>query len=115
MEVCRRAGQWLHIDAPLLRVQPERLQRPPLAQALGLVDELVAAIVARARVALRVLVGHDGAHGLHDGGRDEVLGGDELQALRAVGQCVIDGVAGRHAAGSMLGQAWSSWHVHAAY
>ena len=32
--------------------------RADLAQALGLVDELVAAVVARAREALAVLVGH---------------------------------------------------------
>ena len=52
-----------------------------LAQRLGLVDELVAAVVAGARVALAVLVGHDAAHGVHDAGACEILAGDELQAL----------------------------------
>ena len=39
--------------------------RTDLAQALSLVDELVAAVVARAGEALAVLVGHAGAHRLH--------------------------------------------------
>ena len=53
-----------------------------LAEQLGLVDELVAAIVARAGVPLAVLVGHCAAYGLHDRGGHEVLAGDELQALQ---------------------------------
>ena len=47
-------------------------------QLLGLVDDLVAAVVALARVALGVLVGEDGAGGLHHRRRGEVLRGDQL-------------------------------------
>ena len=47
-EVGGAAGIRLHIDAPLLRVQAVHLQGALLDQALDLVDQLVAAIVARA-------------------------------------------------------------------
>ena len=46
----------LHVDAPVLGVQVKRLEGALLAQALRLVDELVAAIVPRPGVSLRVLV-----------------------------------------------------------
>ena len=39
------ARVWLHVHAPLGRVQPEGLQRPLLAQSLHLVNERVATIV----------------------------------------------------------------------
>jgi hypothetical protein len=81
LEVGGRAGERLHVDAPELGVEPERLERALLAQALRHVDELVAAVVARAGIALAVLVRHDRADGLHHGRGDEVLGGDELEAL----------------------------------
>ena len=48
LEVSRRARQRLHVDAPLLRVEAEGRQRTVLAEGLGLVDELVAAVVAGA-------------------------------------------------------------------
>ncbi len=48
LEVSRRARQRLHVDAPLLRVEAEGRQRTLLAEGLGLVDELVAAVVAGA-------------------------------------------------------------------
>ena len=40
-----RAGQRLHVDAPLCRVRAERAQRAVPAEVLGHVDKLVAAIV----------------------------------------------------------------------
>ena len=46
----------LHVDAPVLVVQVKRLEGALLAQALRLVDELVAAIVPGTGVALGVLV-----------------------------------------------------------
>lgn len=46
--VAAPAGVGLHVDAPLLWVKAESLQRPRLAQVLNLVYVLVAAIVARA-------------------------------------------------------------------
>ena len=50
-------------------------------QPLGHVDELAAAVVALARVALGVLVGHHRAGGLEHGAGDEVLRGDQLEPL----------------------------------
>mmetsp|Transcript_21342 Transcript_21342/g.53786 ORF Transcript_21342/g.53786 Transcript_21342/m.53786 type:complete len:436 (+) Transcript_21342:112-1419(+) len=73
LEVGGGSRHRLHVDAPLLGVQVERLQRALLAQDLGLVDELVAAVVTRARVALAVLVGHHRADRLHHAGGGEVL------------------------------------------
>ena len=50
------------------------------------VDELAAAVVAPARIALGVLVGQDRALRLEDGAADDVLGGDQLEiGLLAVG------------------------------
>jgi hypothetical protein len=46
----------LDVDSPLIRAQAERLEGALLAERLGLVDELVAAVVASAGVALGVLV-----------------------------------------------------------
>lgn len=46
----------MNVDAPLLGIEAEQLEGAPLAEVLRLVDELVAAVVARARVALGVLV-----------------------------------------------------------
>uniref|UniRef100_A0A0A8Y5G5 Uncharacterized protein n=1 Tax=Arundo donax TaxID=35708 RepID=A0A0A8Y5G5_ARUDO len=79
-EVRRRARVWLHVDAPGGGVEVERGERARAAELLDLVDDLVAAVVARPRHALRVLVGERGAERLHDGERGEVLGGDELDA-----------------------------------
>ena len=59
-----------------------------LAKGLCLIDELIPSVVPRPRVALGVLVGHDGPDGLHDGGGDKVLRGNELQALEMQGSWV---------------------------
>ena len=63
----------LHIATPLTLVETEGLQRPGLAEALDLVDVLVASIVARTGLALRVLVGEHAAVALHHRLRREVL------------------------------------------
>ena len=52
---------------------------PVAGQVLDLVDDLVAAVVAPARVALGVLVGQHRARGGQHGRRGEVLRGDQLQ------------------------------------
>ena len=49
-------------------------------ELLDVVDDRVAAVVPLARVALGVLVGEHRADRLHDGGRREVLTGDQLDA-----------------------------------
>ena len=79
-EIGGGAGERLDVDAPLVILEPERLERAPLAQALGLVDELVAAVVALAGKALGVLVGEARAVHLHHRPRREVLRRDELEA-----------------------------------
>mmetsp|Transcript_6583 Transcript_6583/g.20377 ORF Transcript_6583/g.20377 Transcript_6583/m.20377 type:complete len:347 (+) Transcript_6583:1050-2090(+) len=62
VEVRRGAAQGLDVHAPLLWVQAAGVQRALHAEGLCLVDEFVPPVVARARVALRVLVHHDRAH-----------------------------------------------------
>eukprot|EP00982_Pelagococcus_subviridis_P015433 31399-Pelagococcus_subviridis.AAC.8 len=46
-----------------------------------LIDELVPAVVPRARIPLAVLVRHHAPERVHDGPRREVLGRDQLQAF----------------------------------
>lgn len=77
VEVCGGTRQGLDVDSPDLGVQVERLQGSLLAQRLGLINELVTTVVSGARVALRVLVLHDGAQGVHDGLRGEVFRRDQ--------------------------------------
>jgi hypothetical protein len=46
----------LNVHTPVLRVKAESLQGTALAQALGLVNKLIATVVTCARVTFRVLV-----------------------------------------------------------
>mmetsp|Transcript_23839 Transcript_23839/g.67519 ORF Transcript_23839/g.67519 Transcript_23839/m.67519 type:complete len:374 (+) Transcript_23839:342-1463(+) len=80
LEVRRRAAEGLDVDAPLLGVQPARLQSSLHAERLRLIDELVPSVIPRSGVALGVLVHHHGADGLEHRLRGEVLRGDEAQA-----------------------------------
>lgn len=82
-KVGRRARVGLHVDAPLRVVEVERRERALLAEQLDLVDDLVAAIVPRARLALAVLVRERRAERLEDGRGREILGRDELDACPA--------------------------------
>mmetsp|Transcript_3675 Transcript_3675/g.11435 ORF Transcript_3675/g.11435 Transcript_3675/m.11435 type:complete len:539 (-) Transcript_3675:171-1787(-) len=66
-KVGRAARIGLHVDAPLLRVDVEYLERALHAEQLHLVDELVAAVVAVARHALGVLVRHARTERVHHG------------------------------------------------
>ena len=54
---------------------------PVDGDALGDVDDLAAAVVAGAGVALGVLVGEGRAERGQHGGRGEVLGGDQLERV----------------------------------
>ena len=56
------------------------------------VDELAAAVVALAGIALRVLVGEHRAGRFEDGRADEVLGRDQLEAARLAVGFLADGV-----------------------
>jgi hypothetical protein len=65
--------------------------RPFDGQRLGLVDELAAAVVALAGIALGVLVGQHRSGGLQHRAADDVLGGDQLDLLALAGELAADG------------------------
>ena len=58
---------------------------------LGDVDELAAAVVAPARIALGVFVGHHRALRLEHGAGDDVLGGDQLDLVALAAELELDG------------------------
>jgi hypothetical protein len=60
-------------------------------ELLGDVDELAAAIVAPARIALGVFVGHHRALRLEHGARDDVLRGDQLDLVALAAEFQLDG------------------------
>mmetsp|Transcript_28829 Transcript_28829/g.84506 ORF Transcript_28829/g.84506 Transcript_28829/m.84506 type:complete len:327 (+) Transcript_28829:985-1965(+) len=80
VHVGRRPGEGLHVDAPFVRVKVERFERALAAHALCCVDPLVAAVVPRTGVALRVLVLHHRAQRLEHRARGVVLRRDEGEA-----------------------------------
>ena len=77
LKIGRTAAQALHIHPPLLPIQPERLQRPPLTQRLDPIDILVPAVIPRAGISLAVLIGQHAPQRVEDGPAREVLGRDE--------------------------------------
>ena len=83
-----RAGVGLDVRV----VAAEELLRPVDGEALRHVDELAAAVIALARVALGVLVREDGAQGLENGFGDEVLRRDHLELRALAAGLVADGV-----------------------
>jgi len=83
-----RSGVGLDVDV----IAAEELLAAFDRQGLGDVDELAAAVIALARIALRILVGHDAALGLQDGLAHEVLRGDELQAAGLPGGFFLNGI-----------------------
>lgn len=80
-KVCWTAGQWLYVDTPFLSTEAESIKSTLLAESLDLVNDLVAAIVAFAWVALRVLVRQAGSQSLHHGLGSEVLASNQLDTL----------------------------------
>lgn len=64
----------MNIDAPLSWVEVEGCQRPLLAEQFELINPFVATVVASVGQTLRVLVGEDGAIGLHGCPTRQVLG-----------------------------------------
>ena len=84
--ICRPARVWLHVDPPVLGAQVEGLQGAGLAQQLDAVRVLIAAVVARAGLPLRVLVREARSQSLDDRLAGEVLAGNELNALPAMCQ-----------------------------
>ena len=59
-------------------------------QLLGDVDELAAAIVAPARIAFGIFVGHHRALRLEHGARDDVFRGDELDLVALTAKLEFD-------------------------
>ena len=73
--VCIRAAVRLHIRVPAA----EESLRPRASELLHFVVKLASAVVALARIPLRVLVGHPRACGMHDCRTHMVLAGDEFE------------------------------------
>ena len=103
-------GAGMGLDVGVLR--PEEGLEPIPGEVFDLVDDLIASVVATARIALGVLVGQHRACGSHDRGRGEVLGGDQLHRgrlalglgahqrkdLRVLGDPPVEGRCGHGAA-----------------
>ena len=68
----------------------KQLLRPLDGEFLGDVDELAAAIVALARIALGIFVGHDRALRLEHGARHDVFRGDQLDLVALAAKLVAD-------------------------
>lgn len=58
LEIGRTATEALHIDAPLVGIQPESLQRAGLTGEFDSIDVLVPAVIACPWIAFRVFVRH---------------------------------------------------------
>ena len=86
----------------------EQGRGPVAGQVLDLVDDLVAAVVAAARVALGVLVGQHRAGGGQHGRRREVLRGDQLQRRLLAVELLAD-EAGHLGVGGQCGLVACSW------
>ena len=84
-----RLGPGMGLDVGALGA--EQLQQPFDGEPLGDIDELAAAVIALARIALGVLVGQHGALGRQDGGAGVVLRSDHLQAVLLPLRFVRDG------------------------
>ena len=78
-------------DLSALAVEAARQGKTLAYPVCGEGFSLTAAVVALAGQALGVLVGDDAAHGGHDGGRDDVLAGDELDIVPLAGQLTVHG------------------------
>ena len=77
----------LHID----ELAVEQLLGAVDGKLLGDIDVNAAAIVAAPRIAFGVFVGQDAALGFHHRDRDDVLRGDQLDAILLALQLVADG------------------------
>ena len=82
-----RTAVWLNVCV----IRPEQDLRTLASEILDDIHVLAATVVALARVALGVLVRQHRAHGLQNRTGDEVLTGDQLQALVLPGCLRLDG------------------------
>src|SRR5205814_10178729 len=78
-EVHRHVGGGPRVGLDVGVLGAEQLLAPRAGRLLDLVDDVVATVVALARVALGVLVGEDRPRGLENLARSEVLGRDQLE------------------------------------
>ena len=102
---------WLpEFGCTLAKRQSNRRQARSMARLLGDVDEAAAGVVAAARIALRVLVGHHRALRLQHGAGDDVLGGDQLDLVALAAELALDGARrspGRRRRGSPRRRRWT--------
>ena len=77
LQMCGAAAQGLHIYARLLRIQAECRECAGLTGKLDGINVLVASVVASARIAFGIFVGHGRAQGVENGARCEILRGNE--------------------------------------
>ena len=77
----------LHIG----KFAPEQASHARNRQLFGDIDELAAAIIPPARVALGIFVGHHRALCFQHSARDNVLGGDQLDLVALTTEFVFDG------------------------
>ena len=80
------AGIRLHVGEAAVEQLAGALDR----QLLGDVDELAAAVIAPARIALGVFVGHHRALRLQHGAGDDVLRGDQLDLVALAAEFELD-------------------------
>ena len=71
-----RGSAGVRLDVGVLGA--EELAGALAGDLLRLIDAVAAAVVTLAGIALGILVGQAGAHGQHDGGRDDILGSDQF-------------------------------------
>jgi hypothetical protein len=72
-------------------VAVKQLLGPLDGEFLGDIDKLAAAIVAPARIALGILVGHHRALRFQNGARDDVLRSDQLDLVALASELALDG------------------------
>ena len=82
-------GMWLDVGI----IAAEQLAGPLAGDLLRHIHGVAAAVVALAGVTLGVLVGQAGAHSQHDGGTDDVLGGNEFDVAALTGKLLLNGSA----------------------
>ena len=80
------AGIGLHVGEPAVEQLAGALDR----QILGDVDELAAPVIASARVAFRIFIGHHRALRLEHGARHDIFRGDELDPVALTAELEFD-------------------------
>ena len=83
---------WLpEFGCTLANLQSNSRLARSIARFLGDVDELAAAVIAPARIALGIFVGHHRALRFEHGAGDDVFGGDQLDFVALAAEFELDG------------------------